>query len=464
MKRLLLDKMKQWKDRESRKPLLIKGVRQCGKTWLLQAFGAAFYEDVAYFNFEGHDALEERFARDLDVIRIIAELGILRKKAILPEKTLIVFDEIQFCNRALTSLKYFCENAPEYHIVCAGSLLGVALSKPLSFPVGKVEFLTLYPMNFHEFLLAHGESMLCEDLQRLRPDEKVSPLFADKLENYLRTYYITGGMPEAVDTWIRTKDIAQLEAVQKQILNSYELDFAKHAPSKDFPKLSAIWRSIPLQLARENNKFIFSQVKKGWRAKDLEDALEWLLSAGLVYKVAKIEKPFVPLSAYADQAFFKLYLSDVGLLRKMAGVSAGHILQKNDNFKEFKGAMTENYVLCEMMNLYEAEWFYWKSGNTAEVDFILQHDTDLIPIEVKSERGSKAKSLAEYRKKYSPPISVKTSMHNVTYGETRQIPLYLLWQMDKYLLSQPTDTGDTAKVSKAQTEFLVEKIEKLTFT
>ena len=433
MKRILMDKMKCWKDNERRKPLIIKGVRQCGKTWLLQEFGAAFYEDIAYFNFEGNDALGERFERDLDAIRIITELGILRQKAIQPEKTLIIFDEIQFCNRALTALKYFYENAPEYHIICAGSLLGIALSKPLSFPVGKVELMTLYPMSFFEFLLANGEDMLCEHLQALKPDEKVSDLFADKLENYLRNYYITGGMPEVVDTWIRTKDIAQVEAVQQQILDNYQLDFAKHAPSKDFPKLAAIWRSIPQQLSKENSKFIFSQVKKGWRAKDLEDALEWLISAGLVYKVTKIEKPSVPLSAYADQTFFKLYLSDIGLLRKLANLAAGHILQKNDEFKEFKGAMTENYVLCEMTNLFESDWFYWKSDNTAEVDFVLQHDTYIIPIEVKSERNNKAKSLAEYRKKYNPKISVKTSMNNVAGAEVRQIPLYLLWQMKKYL-------------------------------
>jgi predicted AAA+ superfamily ATPase len=433
MKRLLMEKMKQWKDNKHRKPLIVKGVRQCGKTWLLKEFGTAHYEDIAYFNFEGNDALGERFEHDLDVTRIITELGIVRHKAIQPEKTLIVFDEIQFCNRALTALKYFYENAPEYHIICAGSLLGIALSKPLSFPVGKVELLTLYPMNFLEFLLASGEDMLCEHLQSLNPDEKVSDLFADKLESYLRTYYITGGMPEVVETWICTKDITQVEAVQQQILDNYQLDFAKHAPSRDFPKLAAIWRSIPQQLSKENSKFIFSQVKKGWRAKDLEDALEWLISAGLVYKVTKIEKPSMPLSAYADQTFFKLYLSDVGLLRKMANLSAGHLLQRNDEFKEFKGAVAENYVLCEMANLFDSGWFYWKSDNTAEVDFVIQHDINIIPVEVKSERNNKAKSLAEYRKKYNPKISVITSMNNVAGVEVRQIPLYLLWQMKKYL-------------------------------
>jgi len=433
VKRILMDKMKQWKDSEHRKPLIIKGVRQCGKTWLLREFGDAYYEDVAYFNFEGNDALGERFEHDLDVVRIINELGILRQKPIQADKTLIIFDEIQFCNRALTALKYFQENAPEYHIVCAGSLLGIALSKPLSFPVGKVELMTLYPMNFHEFLLANGEDMLCEHLEDMHPDEKVSELFVGKLENYLREYYITGGMPEVVDTWIQTKDISLVESVQQRILDNYQLDFAKHAPSKDFPKLSAIWRSIPQQLSKENSKFIFSQVKKGWRGKDLEDALEWLISAGLIYKVTKIENPFIPLSAYADQTFFKLYLSDVGLLRKMANLHAGYILEKNDEYKYFKGSMTENFVLCELANLYENDWFYWKSNNTAEVDFVISHEMNIIPVEVKSENNNKAKSLAEYRKKYNPKISVIVSMNNVAGNEVRQIPLYLLWQVKKYL-------------------------------
>ncbi|MDR0446603.1 MAG: ATP-binding protein [Oscillospiraceae bacterium] len=432
MRRLLIGDMKRWQLSDNRKPLIIKGVRQCGKTYLLKEFGEACYDDVAYFNFEGNTALGERFERDLDVTRIIAELGILRRKVIQPEKTLIIFDEIQFCGRALTSLKYFCENAPEYHIVCAGSLLGIALS-PASFPVGKVNFLTLHPMNYYEFLLANGEDLLCDHLRALAPTEKVSELFAGQLEAYLRTYYITGGMPEAVATWIATGDLDRLETVQQQILDSYELDFAKHAPSRDFPKLSAIWRSIPLQLSKDNRKFIFSQVKKGWRAKDLEDALEWLISAGLVYKVAKIEKPHLPLSAYADESYFKLYLSDVGLLRKMAALPAGAILEKADEYREFKGAMTENFFLEEWMQWHDDTPFYWRSANTAEVDFIVQHGVNAIPVEVKSERNDKAKSLAEYRRKYAPAVSVKTSMNNVAIGEVRHVPLYMLWDLEKYL-------------------------------
>lgn len=433
MKRLLTDDLIKWKHSAERKPLIVKGVRQCGKTWLLREFGEAQYGDVAYFNFEGNDALQSRFEGDLDVSRIITELGILRRKTIEPGNTLVIFDEVQFCNRALTALKYFCENAPEYHIACAGSLLGVALSKPLSFPVGKVDFLTLRPMNFYEFLLANGEELLCDYLEKLPPKEKISELFAEKLEQTLRTYYITGGMPEAVETWLATKDIGKLEAVQQRILDGYELDFAKHAPSKDFPKLSAIWSSIPEQLAKENSKFIFGQVRKGWRAKDLEDALEWLISAGLAFKVMRIEKPFLPLSAYADQTYFKLYMSDVGLLRRMSRLPADAILSGSEVYREFKGALTENYVLNELVSLLSDTPFYWKSGNLAEVDFIIQSNMDIIPVEVKSERNERARSLAEYRKKYAPRVSVITSMNNIGGDEVRNVPLYLLWKLDRLL-------------------------------
>lgn len=433
MQRLLLDKLIKWKNKEDRKPLIVKGVRQCGKTYLLKEFGENYYDDVAYFNFEGNASLQQRFESNLDVERIITELGVLRNKAIKPKKTLLIFDEIQFCNKALTSLKYFCENMPEYHIACAGSLLGIALSKPLSFPVGKVDFLTLRPMSLYEYLLANSEEMLCEYLHHLPASEKISDLFADKLEAYLRTYYITGGMPEAVDKWIKTKDIAMVEEIQQKILDSYELDFAKHAPAKDYPKLSLIWRSIPEQLAKENSKFIFSHVKQGLRAKDLEDALEWLLSAGLAYKVIRIEKPYMPLSAYSDQTYFKLYMADVGLLRKMSKLPAQALLEKSSTFKEFKGALTENYVLCELVNLQGDIPCYWKSGNTAEVDFVAQFQMDIVPIEVKSERNDKAKSLAEYRKKYEPRVSVKTSLNNVSGDKVKNVPLYILWKLDEYV-------------------------------
>ncbi|GHV86319.1 ATPase [Spirochaetia bacterium] len=433
MERTIIKQLLKWRDNPKKKPLILKGVRQCGKTWLLREFGKTAYEDRAYFNFEGNEPLLARFEGDLDPRRIIAELGVLRKKVIEPGKTLVIFDEIQFCNRALSSLKYFYEDTPEYHLVCAGSLLGLSLSKPLSFPVGKVDFLTLRPMDFYEYLLANGEALLCEYLENLPPEEKVSDLFALKLEQYLRNYFVSGGMPEAILNWITNHDVEKLEEIQRKIVDSYELDFAKHAPPGEFPRLQEIWRSIPSQLARENSKFIFSRVKQGRRAKDLEDALEWLLGAGLVHKVSKIEKPFMPPSAYEDSSFFKLYLADPGLLRVMAGLPAEAVLEKQaDIYKEFKGALTENYVLCCLLNLYGTSPFYWNSGNTAEVDFIIQNGMDIIPIEVKSERNTKSKSLGEYRKKYAPRVALRISMKNTATVLTDgliSLPLYLVWNL-----------------------------------
>nr|AGS54277.1 putative ATPase (AAA+ superfamily) [uncultured bacterium contig00092] len=425
MKRTLASKLAEWKNSASRKPLIIKGVRQCGKTYLLKEFGKNYYEDFACFNFEGNEILKNVFENDFNTERIITELSVIRKKAIFPQKTLIIFDEIQFCNRALTSLKYFCEEAPEYHIAAAGSLLGIALSKPLSFPVGKVDFHTLYPMSFYEFLLANGEDLLCGQLENLPAAEPVPAAFAAKLEDYLKNYYMCGGMPEAVNNWVSEKNIEKLDAILQKILDSYELDFAKHAPANEFPKLSAIWHSIPAQLARENGKFIFSHVKRSLRAKDLEDALEWLVSAGMVYKVAKIEKPFMPISTYADYSFFKLYMADIGLLRRISKLPAAAFLESSDVFKEFKGVVTENFVLCELVNKSGEVPFFWKSGNTAEVDFIIQSGMDIVPVEVKSANKVRARSLAEYVKKYSPSRIIITSLKN---AGGNHIPLYILWR------------------------------------
>lgn len=433
MHRLLTKSLIDWKNSPSRKPLIIKGVRQCGKTYLLKEFGKENYADVAYFNFENNTALQARFEKDMDVQRILTELGLLHGKVINPKETLVIFDEIQFCNKALTSLKYFYENLPNYHIACAGSLLGIALSKASSFPVGKVDFLTLYPMNFAEFLLANQEQMSYNYLLELKPKDQISELIVGKLEDLLRNYYITGGMPEVVMDWINNKDVSKVQSIQQKILESYELDFARYAPSTEYPKMSLIWRSIPNQLAKESGKFIFSHAKKGLRAKDLEDALEWLINAGLVYKVAKIEKPFMPLSAYADQSYFKLYLSDVGLLGRMSNLPASAWLENDQLFKEFKGAITENFVLCELIHLQNMIPYYWKSENTAEVDFVAQFDENIIPIEVKSNQGNKTRSLTLYRKKYSPKISVKTSLDNISGVGVRCIPLYMLWNLNNLL-------------------------------
>jgi hypothetical protein len=434
MERTLIQKLVEWKEKSNRKPLILKGVRQCGKTYLLKEFGKRCYENCAYFNFEENDALKTVFEKDYDTKRILFELGLYFGKTIEPGKTLMILDEIQECGRAITAMKYFCENAPEYHIVCAGSLLGIALQKQLSFPVGKVDFLTLYPMSFSEFLRATDGDILADFVNHFQKGDALPDVVGEKLANYLRQYYITGGMPEVVSVWCDTHSMEEVEAVQQTIINSYELDFAKHAPAKDFPKLSAIWRSIPEQLAKENTKFIFSHVKKGWRSKDLEDALEWLIGAGLVYKICKIEKPFIPLSSYADDTAFKLYLADVGILRKLSKLPYEVVLDATPNYREFKGSMTENYVLCELLKSVDDTAYYWSSGNTAEVDFVIQCGKDIVPIEVKSEKNVKARSLAEYRKKYEPRYAVKTSMRNETDGEeVLNIPLYMVSAMKNFM-------------------------------
>ncbi len=438
IKRLIMDELIQWKNRKNRKPLILKGVRQCGKTYILREFAGNHYQEVAYFNFEGNPALAERFEQDLEPERIITELGVLNGKKIEPETTLIIFDEIQFCNKALTFLKYLHEKAPRYHLACAGSLLGITLSKPLSFPVGKVDFLSLRPMNFYEFLLANDENMLLDYLKDLDGNSPVPTIFAQKLVTLLKTYYITGGMPEVVAGWLENNDISEVERVQDMIIDSYELDFAKYAAPSDFPKLSLIWRSIPGQLAKENSKFIYGHVKAGARAKDLEDAIEWLLGAGLVYKVCKIEKTAIPLSAYANANHFKLYMADVGLLRRISKIPAASIIEDSRIYAEFKGALTENYVLTELLSLPHSEKkdipYFWKSGNMAEVDFILQAGENIVPVEVKASTNVRSRSLAEYRKKYRPEKAVRTSMLNLKIEDNLlNIPLYMLWNIGKFI-------------------------------
>ena len=427
MKRTLINDLIKWKNKPNRKPLILKGVRQCGKTYLLKAFGKEHYSHVAYFNFEENEGLKAVFDRDYDTARILFELSLFIGQTIKPKQTLIIFDEIQECGKAITSLKYFCENSPEYHIVCAGSLLGIALQNNLSFPVGKVDFLTLYPMSFSEFLRAVAPENLADFVEKFDKKDKLPQVIADKLTTYLRQYYITGGMPEVVSVWKKTFNTEEVDAVQQAIINSYELDFAKHAPIKDFPKLTAIWNSIPEQLAKENTKFMFGHVKKGWRAKDLEDALQWLINSGLVHKVCKIEKPFMPLSSYADETMFKLYMADVGLLRKMSKLPHEVILDSTPIYKEFKGSLTENYVLTELLKSTADTAYYWTSGNTAEVDFVVQCNSEIVPIEVKSEKNVKARSLAEYLKKYEPKFLVKTSMKSdIKTDGFINIPLYLI--------------------------------------
>jgi len=426
-----MDKLVGWKADPNKKPLLLQGVRQCGKTWLLKEFGAQYYDDVFYCKFDEDMRLADFFAQNLDPHRIIKDMSVFRSKDIKPGATLIIFDEIQSCGKALTSLKYFCEDAPEYHVIGAGSLVGVAIPKGTSFPVGKVEFLTLLPMNFYEFLLAQNK-MLATALNDSALDDDMWRVFRLQLEEYYRDYLIVGGMPEVVQSWIDLKSIENVEKLQTQIIKSYENDFAKYAPLPYFPKLSAIWDAVPSQLAKENRKFIFSRVKKSWRAKDLEDALEWLIRAGLVYKVENIEKPCFPISAYANHTFFKLYMVDVGLLRRTANLPPSVLLDKTENYKEFKGAMAENYVCCELKAIYQDNIYYWtaEAPAKAEVDFIVQDDINIVPIEVKSGSASHARSIGQYCEKFNPKKSVLTSMD---YGKGNTLPLYAFWNFRKML-------------------------------
>ncbi|MCL2099183.1 MAG: ATP-binding protein [Oscillospiraceae bacterium] len=417
-----MENLTEWRKDINRMPLILQGVRQCGKTYLVKEFGGLYYKNIVVVNFEDKNEYKSIFDDDLDPRRIIKRLSLEFSAEINPENTLIFFDEIQLCGRAVTSLKYFCENAPEYHIIAAGSLLGVALAEKTSFPVGKVQRLTLRPMNFEEFLLANNKENWVEHIKQ---GGDQSPL-ERQLKQYLQEYYITGGMPSCIKIWIETGSIEKLEQTQDALLADYENDFAKHAPKTEYPKLTAVWHSIPMQLAKENRKFIFSRVKDSWRAKDLEDALQWLISAGLVHKVKLIEKPGFPLAAYADENYFKLYLCDVGLLRKLAGVPANIVFNNEPQYKEFKGAAAENYVLTEIQKSYDRA-YYWKSNNTAEVDFIIQDEDNIVPVEVKAQKASHAKSLTVYCQKYKPKKSLLTAM------ETKDLPLYLMWRLKDWL-------------------------------
>jgi len=431
MERLLMHDLIAWKDNPHKKPLVVQGVWQCGKTFLIEEFGKRYYDDVAYYRFDRDAKIKDFFEQDLDPKRIIKDLGLARGKTIRPQETLIIFDEIQECGNAVTSLKYFFEDAPEYHVVSAGSLLGVAMKKGTSFPAGKVEFLTLYPMSFYEFLYAQNE-MLADELQRSSLEDGIWKNFRNELIEKYRDFHAVGGMPEAVQIWIDTKNIEETEKKQDEILLGYQKDFVKYADTKDYPKISAVWQSIPSQLGKENRKFIFSQVKKSWRAKDLEDALIWLINAGLVYKIEHIVKPNYPISSYADHTFFKLYMCDIGLLRRHADLPSSIVFEDTPMYKEFKGAMAENFVACELKRMYgklkDKDLYYWVAEGSAkaEVDFIVQDDKKyIIPIEVKAGTAKRARSITEYCKKFNPEKSVLTSLDEMS---SRVLPLYAFWK------------------------------------
>jgi uncharacterized protein len=407
MKRSLYEDLLRWKQSAHRKPLVLQGARQVGKTWLMKEFGKNEFDQVAYFNFESSERLRRIFFSDFDLNRILASLEIEANQKIRPDTTLLIFDEVQEAEKGLTALKYFYEQAPEYAIIAAGSLLGVSLQKKHSFPVGKVDLLRMYPMSFVEFLESMGESLLNEQLAA--QNWSVLEPFHEKLTDWLRLYYFIGGMPEAVVHYRQHRDLDEVRAIQNKIITGYENDFAKYAPLDIVPRIRLVWNSLISQLAKENRKFFYGQVRKGARAKDFETAIHWLSDAGLVLKVNLVEKPALPLHAYADFDAFKLFLLDIGLLNAMARIEKTILLEKNNILTEFKGAMTEQFVAQQLRLRHDI--FYWNAPNTtAEVDFLLQRQQQIVPIEVKAEENLKAKSLKVFMEKFQPPVSIRCSM------------------------------------------------------
>lgn len=439
IKRHILDRLIVWKDNTSRKPLILQGVRQVGKTWILKYFGANYFDDYAYFNFDRQKELAQFFDTTKDPERIIDNLSLMHGKAIMPHKTLIILDEIQECNNALNSLKYFCEERPDYVIAGAGSLLGVALSRGSSFPVGKVDFMQVHPVTFAEFL-AEEDPRLSQYLEHLEKPEPLPDIFFSPLKEKLKMYFISGGMPEAVVKMIDARDVAGTQDILQGILNAYLLDFSKHVENKDIPKINYVWNSLPSQLARENKKFLYQTVRPGARAREYEDALLWLVNAGLAIRVNCVTTPFMPLPAYDDLTAFKMYLPDVGLLRRLSMLDPVAITEGNRLFTEFKGSLTENFILSGLLNQFEGLPRYWKSGNKAEVDFLIQYENNILPVEVKSDENIRSKSLAFYRKEYHPPRSIRFSLRNLRMEEgIINIPLFMVDYTRKLLSSFRTD-------------------------
>ncbi len=449
MYREIMNDLIRWKDSNRRKPLLLTGVRQCGKTYILNEFGNNCFENIVYLNFEESENAAAIFDYDFDVNRIVSELGYLTGKRIIPGETLLFFDEIQNCPRAITALKYFNEKMRELHVVCAGSLLGVAIKRnKVSFPVGKVNRLQLYPMSFKEFVIACGRNDLIEILKDWPTDRPVPDLYAVPMKKMLKDYYIVGGMPEAVRTWLDTHDYDEVTEVQKEILKDYSDDFSKYAPIHEVPKIRWIWDSVPVQLAKENNKFVFSHVKAGKRSAELEDALQWLRDAGLITQLFLVEKPELPLSGFADKTYFKVYMSDTGLLRAKSGLTHETILNETDLYSRYKGAFAENYVLNELRSI-NKEPYFWRSSNTAEVDFIFEEKASLIPVEVKAADNTQAKSYKQFCKKYRPAFGFKLSekkiaMNKYEQTETCSLPLYMSWNMDFYIIKPDLNGSSSA--------------------
>ena len=437
MERKIINDLLKWKDSPYRKPLILKGVRQVGKTWILKEFGRRYYENTAYFNFDENEDYKQFFETTKDVSRILQNLMLASGEKILPGKTLIIFDEVQDCPKVINSMKYFCENAPEYHIACAGSLLGIALAKPSSFPVGKVDFMQIDPMTFSEFLVANGDENLAKYMESVDTIEPIPDAFFHPLYEKLKMYYVTGGMPEPVLMWTQNRDTGAMQQSLSGIIDAYERDFAKHPDTKEFQKISMVWKSIPSQLARENKKFIYKVVKPGARAREYEDALQWLVDARLVHKVYRSSAPGLPIAAYDDLSAFKIYLVDVGLLRRLSQLAPTVFGEGNRLFTEFKGALTENYVLQTLIPQFEVAPRYWTQTNPPyEVDFLIQRENDIFPIEVKSEANTTSRSLKKFKELFPDKVKlrIRFSLDNLKLdGDMLNIPLFMADQTDRLI-------------------------------
>lgn len=425
MQRLIMEELNKWRHKKNRKPLIIRGARQVGKTWIMKEFGRQYFENVVYISFDNNERMKNVFEMDYDIPRILSALKIESGQKIEPEHTLLILDEIQEVPKALAALKYFYENAPEYAIISAGSLLGVALHEGTSFPVGKVDFLNLYPLNFREFLLAVGE----EEMERLLEtgDFDLINAFSSKYTDLLRKYYYIGGMPEAVQTYLDTDDFAEVRTIQKELLFYYSNDFSKHAPTETIPRIEMVWKSIPMQLAKENRKFIYGSLREGARAKDFELAIGWLSDCGLIHKGYRVKKPGMPLISYLEMSSFKMYLLDVGLLAAQGNLDARTLLEGNRVFEEFKGSLTEQFIAQELVSTDRELYYYSEENSSGEVDFVIQEGMHIIPVEVKAEENLQAKSLRFYCNKYKPDIAIRTSLSNYREQDWMiNVPLYAL--------------------------------------
>ena len=425
MKRFITEQLLEWKNSNTRKPLILKGARQVGKTYILKEFGEKNYENVAYFNFDHDKGLDELFENTKDPKRIIEQLSLAVGKKISPNNTLIIFDEIQECPNALNSLKYFYEEANEYHVACAGSLLGIRLSNT-SFPVGKVDFLNLYPMTFSEFLIADNSENLVQLMKGIKKVELIPKMFESQLIEKLKTYYIIGGMPEVVNNWVNEKDIEKANQIQQNILDSYEEDFSKHVDVNEANKISLIWNGVPSQLARENKKFVYQVVKEGARAREYENALNWLNNSNLISKCYLVKKCAFPLKAYQDISSYKIYMMDVGLRRCMSKLDSSIILEGNKLLEEFKGAFTENYVMNVLNYLFNDSPNYYTFDRN-EIDFVIQQKNKIIPIEIKSDKSTNHNSLTKYNNTNDNELSFRFSLNNLNKdGKIVNIPLYFI--------------------------------------